>query len=122
MVVNTRQEALKAALEAIPAGASISAAGSHTLTQIGYDEWAKGQTAHRDFKAESLAKYGTPESGELRRQGLAADVFFSSVTAISTEGELYAVDLTGTRTGGFVPAKLLVIGELLSKLHKLAEI
>jgi hypothetical protein len=41
---------------------------------------------HRDFKAESLAKYGTPESGELRRQGLAADVFFTSVTAISQEG------------------------------------
>ena len=41
--------------------------------------------------------------------GLAADVFFSSVTAISEEGELYAVDLTGTRTGGFITAKHLVV-------------
>ena len=110
VVVNTREEALKAALASIPKGASISAAGSHTLTQIGYDAWAKEQTEHRDFKALSLAKYGTPESADLRRQGLAADVFFSSVTAISQEGELYAVDLTGTRTGGFIPSKQLVIG------------
>lgn len=119
VVVNTRAEALEAVLKAIPKGASISAAGSHTLTQIGYDEWAKKnaeqraagdlENTHRDYKAESLAKYGTPESGELRRQGLAADVFLSSVVAISEEGELYAVDLTGTRTGGFLASKHLLV-------------
>merc|ERR1711991_315233 len=107
--VVTKGEALEAALKAIPEGASISSAGSLSLIQIGFSEWAKTQTKYRDFKAESLAKYGTPEGEDLRRMGLAADVFFSSVTAISEEGELYAVDLTGTRTGGFITAKHLVV-------------
>lgn len=40
IVVENRKQALDALLKEIPAGASISAAGSHTLTQIGYDEWA----------------------------------------------------------------------------------
>lgn len=108
-VVDSREAALKALLGSIPAGASISAAGSHTLTQIGYDAWAKEQKDHKDYKGLSLAKYGTPEGAELRRQGLAADVFFTSVCAISQEGELYAVDLTGTRTGGFLSSKHLVV-------------
>lgn len=79
------------------------------MTQIGYDEWAKSQTSHRDFKADSLAKYGTAEGEDLRRQGFNADVFFTSVCAISEEGELYAVDLTGTRIGGFIGSKHLVV-------------
>lgn len=80
VVVNTKEEALAAAIAAIPKvhlicwdlvtvvrvvlltfckqGASISAAGSTTLTEIGYDEWAKKQTAHRDFKAEVRKKRG----------------------------------------------------------------
>lgn len=36
-------------------------------------------------------------------------MFFTSVTAISQEGELAAVDLTGTRVGGFLAAKELVV-------------
>ena len=76
-IVDSREEALKALIAAIPEGASISAAGSHTLTQIGYDDWAKLQTSHKDFKALSLVKYGTPEGVDLRRQGLSADVFFT---------------------------------------------
>jgi shikimate 5-dehydrogenase len=38
VVVNNRQEALKALLETIPKGASISAAGSHTLTQVCFEQ------------------------------------------------------------------------------------
>merc|ERR1711991_325001 len=41
-VVDSREAALKALLATIPAGATISAAGSHPLSSIGYDEWAKG--------------------------------------------------------------------------------
>lgn len=108
-VVSSKEDALKALLGTIPKGASISAAGSHTLTQIGYDAWAKDQKEHRDYKAESLKLYGTPEGAEARRLGLAADVFFTSVVAVTEEGELYAVDLTGTRVGGFLSAKHLVV-------------
>jgi hypothetical protein len=63
--------------------------------QIGFEKWAKEQKDHRDFKAEALA--ANEPAGELRRQGLAADFFISSVSALTKEGELYAVDLTGTR-------------------------
>ncbi len=59
VVVNTRAEALAAALAAIPKGASISAAGSHTLTLIGYDEWAKKQTDHKDYKVRGGKKRKT---------------------------------------------------------------
>lgn len=45
----------------------------------------------------------------MRRQGLGADVFITSVSALTKEGELYAVDLTGTRTGGFLGAKNLIV-------------
>merc|ERR1711964_82480 len=40
---------------------------------------------------------------------LSADVFFTSVCAIAEDGELYAVDLSGTRVGGFLASKHLVV-------------
>ncbi len=46
---------------------------------------------------------------EMRRQGLSADVFITSVSALTKEGELYAVDLTGSRTGGFLSSKNLIV-------------
>lgn len=96
-------------MAALPKGASISSAASQTLLEIGFAEWAKTQTDHKDFKALSLAQNN---DAELRRQGLSADVFISSVCALSEEGEFTVADLTGSRTGGFLAAKslLLVLG------------
>ena len=120
-VVDSKKDALKAVLDAIPKGASISSAGSMTLHEIGFTEWAKTQKDHKDFKAQALdaeKNNDWPAALEARRLGQSADVFISSVCAITHLGELYVVDASGSRVGGFLSSKHLLVVAGTNKIVK----
>jgi len=96
-VVENSAEAMKLVQSLITEGKSFNNAGSVTLHQIGYTEWAINQKTGRNLHAEILAETDPVKQGALRRQGFLCDYFFTSASAVSETGEIIVADLTGTR-------------------------
>ncbi|TPX41698.1 hypothetical protein SeMB42_g05453 [Synchytrium endobioticum] len=122
-IVDTAPEALKVLTAeggAIPSGATVSNGGSTTLHQIGWTSHLQNvKNADRHFHnmgEEIFAEKDMLKQTELRRKGLAADVFVSGVDAITEDGDILAVDATGTRVGGWLACKTLV---LVTSTHKI---
>jgi len=111
-VVDTKEEALKTLVSLIPEGASIYNAGSTTLGEIGFIEFAKKETKWNNVHAKLLSEQDPAKKATLQSQSYNVDYFLSSVSALAQTGEFVAADLTGTRVGGFLPSKnlLLVVG------------
>jgi len=106
-LVATKEEARERILELIPSGSTVGVGGSVSVRELGvleelkrrghevYDHWQKGLSAS--------------EIAEIRRRELLADVFLSSVNALT--GELLAVDGIGNRVGAmaFGPKKVILV-------------
>jgi len=87
-------------------------ATSLTLQQIGFIEYLKKRENLINYKGQAAAaaeKGDMALQGELLAKGLGADVFLSSVSAVTEEGDIFAADLSGTRVGGWFAAKHLVV-------------
>ncbi len=109
LYVKTRQEAVKEIYDRIAPGAKIGVGGSITIRALGildllkargdivYDHWIPGQS-----EADSIP---------IRKAQLSADWFLSSVNAVTTTGELIAIDGIGNRVNGitFGPAHVIVV-------------
>jgi len=108
-IVHDEKEALEAIKKLVPNGASVYATGSTTLQEIGFIEYLKGQTPYDNLKAKILSETDPVKQGELWDKAYTADYFFSSTTAVTHNGEFLAADASGTRVGGFVSSKNLVI-------------
>lgn len=108
-LVATKEEARERILELIPSGSTVGVGGSMSVRELGvveelkrkghevYDHWQKGLPAS--------------EIAEIRRRELLADVFLSSVNAVTRQGELLAVDGIGNRVGAmaFGPKKVILV-------------
>jgi hypothetical protein len=104
---------LKAAVEEvmkrIPDGATVGVGGSVTLTQIGLLDALKNR------KVETIWPFGQTktdeEKQELIRKTFSADVFLSGTNAVTEDGKLYNVDMTGNRVGAMFigPKKVIVV-------------
>ena len=110
--VRTKDEAREEALSSIPEGAKIALGGSMTLIESGVVEKLRGG----DF--DLLDRYAPGATKEeidrMRLEGLTADVFLTSVNAITSDGVLVAVDGTGNRVAALVygPRKVCVIASV----------
>ena len=94
----TKEEALKKALELIPEGSVVAWGGSVTMDQIGLSEVlhnGKYQLIDRDAAPPE-------ERRKLMRQGLLADYFISGANAVSEDGEIVNIDGNGNRVGAIV--------------------
>ncbi|MFZ7104266.1 MAG: lactate utilization protein [Peptococcaceae bacterium] len=103
------KEALALAVDLIPAGARIAMGNSLTLRQTGiFAELVSGKYNLINQFAEGIAP---EENLKRRREGLLADVYFSSANAITLNGELINVDGKGNRVAAmlFGPPKIIVI-------------
>jgi len=114
-VVDSKEAALKV-LTALPlAESSVYLAGSTSLQEIGLTAYFREHpsAAKRNIKGETIAAMGKGDwgaAGELMRVGQSADLFFSSVSAITESGEIVVCCASGSRTGGFAhSAKKVVI-------------
>ena len=94
----TKEEALKKALELIPEGSVVAWGGSVTMDQIGLSE------ALHNGKYQLIDRDAAPpeERRKLMRQGLLADYFISGANAISEDGEIVNIDGNGNRVGAIV--------------------
>ncbi len=101
VLLASRAEVLDKLSELIPAGAVVAHGGSMTLAECGAVDWLKAQTGlcYLDRDKPGLSP---EERTELMRQALLADVYLSSVNAITEAGELYCVDGTGNRVAALL--------------------
>jgi len=101
-VVNSQKDALNRLLTLIPEGGEVMTGSSTTLVQIGFLDFLNS----KENKFNNLAKNIWAENDNekrtvLRRKSESADYFVASVNAITEEGQLVAVDLSGSRVGAF---------------------
>ncbi len=109
--------ALLTSAEALPKGASVAFGGSITLEEIGLIDAVKARTDLRNYRAEALAAMATgdmPKSMGLRFEGARnADLFFSSLNALTETGDLITADASGTRVSAMTSGAkqvVLVVG------------
>ena len=104
----TKEEALKAVLERIPKGASVSWGGCVTAEQIGlFDALRNGDYVSLDRFAGKLPE----EKERLTREGMFADVFITSANALSMDGQMVNIDGTGNRVAAIIygPKSVIVV-------------
>ncbi len=108
-LVPSGEAAARAVLEMIGEGACVGLGGSLTLRQLGLPALleARGVRMAQHWKAGL-----SPEEGlRVRREQLTADVFLTSVNAVTLQGELISVDGIGNRVAAtiFGPGRVIVV-------------
>ncbi|OGP62573.1 MAG: hypothetical protein A2170_09080 [Deltaproteobacteria bacterium RBG_13_53_10] len=103
-----REEALNEILKRIPPNATVSHGGSHTLQEVGINEILMKGEYH--YLRREIATNEEQEH-DIQIKGFSSDVYLTSVNAITTAGELIALDGFGNRVACllFGPRKVLVV-------------
>jgi L-lactate utilization protein LutB len=107
--VPDRKAAVDWVMKQIPDGASVGIGGSVTLNQIGLMEALKTRNIqliwpHTQAKTDEERK-------ELYRKCFSTDVYLTGTNAITEDGKLFNIDMTGNRVGAMFigPKKVLVL-------------
>jgi L-lactate utilization protein LutB len=111
-VVDNKTEALEEIKNLIPKSSKVTNGSSTTLRQIGYIEYLKtGKHGWTNLQEKILLEKDYIKQSELRRMSITdADYYLGSINAISANGELVAVDATGSRVGAYpFAAKKIVL-------------
>lgn len=98
--VETREEAKKIVMDAIPEGASVGIGGSVTVRDLGLQEalTARGNVVYDHWDPALSAV----EKTQARDNQIKADVFLSSTNALTKSGALVNVDGTGNRVASMI--------------------
>ena len=106
--VETKEEAVKKALELIPKGSSINMGGATSVKECGlYDAVSNG-----DYEFYDRDKVKTPEEKEeIARKALSSDYFLGSVNAMSEDGVFINIDGNANRVAAYAygPKHVLLI-------------
>lgn len=104
----------------IPAGSEVMAGSSTSLDQIGFTDLLKeGKHQWRNLNAEIWAENDEQKRNELRRKSVTAEYFLASANALTEEGQIVAVDASGSRVGAFhFAAKHLILVVGTNKIEK----
>lgn len=106
--VNTKEEALKKAIELIPQDKTISWGGSMSIEEIGLIDYLK----ENNYKLiDRATAKNAEEKMNMYKQGLTCGTYLMSANAISEDGQLINIDLIGNRIGALIfgPENVLVI-------------
>ncbi len=104
----TKEEALKKALELIPEGASVCWGGSESIKEAGLISALKSG----NYKIYDRDEAKTPEERlSIMRQGMFSDFFIGSSNAVTYDGELINIDGMGNRVSAYVwgPENVLLL-------------
>lgn len=111
-IVDNKEQALKKLLELIPEGKDVNTGSSTSLKQIGFMDLLKGDTSKYNYVGKQIvAEDDAQKRADLRRKSIAVEYFVSSVNAVTENGQLIAVDATGSRIGTlpFAAEKVVVV-------------
>lgn len=103
-----KDEALKKALEWIPAGASVGWGGAFSAEQIGL----LGAVRAGNYRAIDRDQGSTPaEQAKIMKQCLSGDVFITGANALSLDGQMVNIDGNGNRVAAIVygPESVIVV-------------
>ena len=104
----TKEDALKQALEYIPDGATVGWGGAYSAQQIGLMDAVN----NGNYRALDRDKCKTlEERDQIARDCLQADVFLTGANAISLDGQMVNIDGSGNRVAAIIygPKNVLVI-------------
>ena len=103
-----RREALNEILKRIPPNATVTHGGSYTLQEIGITDILRNGE-YRYLRREVPAN--EREDRDVQIKGFSSDVYLTSVNAITSAGELIALDGIGNRVSSlfFGPRKVVVV-------------
>lgn len=110
--VKNKIEALDVLKKQIHKGNSVTMGSSTTLDEIGIGDFLKENAKdYKNYNSIIWSENDEQKRAELRRQSLLADVFISSVNALTEDGALVAVDATGSRVGAmpFAAKKVVIV-------------
>lgn len=102
-------EAVKTICRMVPAGSLVGLGGSETIIESGLvDALRRMDIRLLDRYKEGVSK---EEVNEMRRRGLAADIFICSSNAVTADGKLVNIDGTGNRVAAMIfgPAQVIVM-------------
>ena len=108
LFVSDSKTAFEEVMKRIPDGATVGVGGSVTLTQIGIVDALKKRNIH--FISPFQAK-NSEERLELTRRCFSSDIFLTGTNAVTEDGRLFNVDMTGNRVGAMFigPKKVIVV-------------
>jgi hypothetical protein len=108
LFVSDSKAAFEEVMKRIPDGATVGVGGSVTLTQIGIVDALKKRNIH--FISPFQAK-NSEERLELTRRCFSSDIFLTGTNAVTEDGRLFNVDMTGNRVGAMFigPKKVIVV-------------
>lgn len=112
IVVDTKEEAFQLMKDLIPSGAEVMTGSSTTLQQIGFmDYYISNQHPWKNLGTPIFKEQDKVKQALMRRQSLTAQYFTASVNAITEDGQLVAVDGSGSRVGAypFAAEKLILV-------------
>lgn len=100
--VETKEEAVKKALELIPKGSSINMGGATSVKECGlYDAISNGE-----YEFYDRDKVKTPEEKEeIARKAFSSDYFLGSVNAMSEDGVFINIDTPCSKNGSCFDCK-----------------
>ena len=106
--VNTKEEALKKAIELIPQDKTISWGGSMSIEEIGLINYLKENNYPVIDRATAK---NAEEKMAMYKQALTCGTFLMSANAISEDGQLINVDCIGNRIGALIfgPDNVIVV-------------
>lgn len=109
-----KEEAVGKILEIIPKSDSVGVSGSVTLDTLGMLDKleARGNKVFNQYKPGITRG----ESLEIRRQGILADYYLTSVNAISESGEMVFFSAYGNRTAGISYGKNVIVVSGINKI------
>lgn len=100
--VKSSAEALEKIKAQLPQKAEVMVGSSTTLNEIGFSEFLQsGEHSYRNLNAEIWAENDDQKRAELRRYATTAEYVIASVNAFTKDGQLVAVDATGSRVGTY---------------------
>lgn len=109
--VDTKEEALKKAIELIPKTDVIAWGGSTSITEAGLIDYVK----ENGYSVINRDAAKTPEERtELIRKSLLCDTYIMGTNAISEDGQLVNIDATGNRVAALIygPKNVIIISSI----------
>ncbi len=110
-VVDDAVGALDALKKLIPANSEVMTGSSTSLNEIGFSEYlASDSHPWKSVHAQITAEDDESKRAELRRKSVTAEYFVASANALTQDGKIVAVDMSGSRVGAFLyGAKKLIL-------------
>jgi len=112
VLVDTKEDAFEKLKEIIPDGVEVMTGSSTSLYECGFmDYYIQGPNPWICLGPVVFNEPDPVEQYRLRRQSASADYFVASVNAVTSTGQLVAVDRSGSRVGAFpfVAAHLVLL-------------